>query len=182
MCNTCKTKPVYEFTNKRKLCKNCYIHWFEKKSLYIIRKFNMLKNGDVVTYSKTNDFRSVVLEDILKMIAEKGRINVIANKVSQIKITKFAIPTTIDMTADEILKSIIKKSVDLAETKPVHKKTIKPLYLFLDKEILIYAQLKKLKFKIPKERENKIAKFLDELERKHPEIKRAVVNSYLSVG
>ena len=47
MCKLCKTKPVYEFTNQRKLCKACFIHWFEKKFLYTIRKFNMIRFGNI---------------------------------------------------------------------------------------------------------------------------------------
>ncbi|MBU2104510.1 MAG: hypothetical protein KKF67_01905 [Nanoarchaeota archaeon] len=178
MCNLCNTKPVYEFTNKRKLCKTCYIRWFEKKLLYTIRKYNMIKKNDVVRYIKEDDFRSIVLEESLKILADKGRVKL----TKGIKYNKFAVPATIDLTANKIFRDTIKKPVELSNTKPVHKKIIKPLYLFLDREILLYAKLKKLKFKVSKEKKNKIEKFLDELEEKHPEVKRAIVNSYLSIN
>ena len=44
----------------------------------------------------------------------------------------------------------------------------------------MYAKLKGLKFKPSKEKEkkNKISIFIDNLEEKHPEIKRAIVQNY----
>ena len=64
-------KYVYEFTNKRKLTKREFIRWFEKKFLYTIRKFQMIKKNDIVGYEKKSDFRGIVLESLLKMFAEK---------------------------------------------------------------------------------------------------------------
>jgi len=62
---------------------------------------------------------------------------------------------------------------------------IKPLYLFLDEEVLLYAKLKKLKFKKEikgkKTKKDKISNFIDDLEVKHPEIKHAIINSYLEL-
>jgi len=46
---------------------------------------------------------------------------------------------------------------------------------------LLYAKLKKLKFKNQKEQKNEISLFVDDLEKKHPEIKRAIVNNYLEL-
>jgi hypothetical protein len=178
MCKQCQTNPVYEFTNKRKLCKNCFIHWFEKKALYTIRKFNMLNKGDVVSYEKKSDFRSVVLGEILKLIAEKGRINLTSGK----KFTKIAIQNTIDLIAYEIINELINgKNKNLKKLLPAENKFIKPLYLFLDKEILLYAKLKKLKFEKCSEKKDKISEFINELEKKHPEVKRAVVNGFLKL-
>jgi len=179
MCRQCQTNPVYEFTNKRKLCKNCFIKWFEKKALYTIRKFNLLKKGDVVGYKKGSDFRSVVLKEVLELIAEKGRIQLAQKE----KYDKFALPITTDSAAYEIVSGLINGNIkNLTKFFPVYKKTIKPLYLFLDKEVLLYAKLKKLKFKGRKEKNEKILKFINGLERKHPEVKRAIVNGFLKIN
>lgn len=201
MCKNCQLKPVYEFTNKRKLCKGCFIRYFQKKVLYIIRKFKMIRNSDAVGYEFNSSFRSVVLEDVLKMFAEKSMIDLV-KMPSKKKIDKIAIASNIDLECDKIIHVIIKGDSDLKEVSPVDKKVIKPLYLFLDKEILLYAKLRGLKFKRVKETPNqvgleegvpsmirdiniegkdKISKFIDELEKKHPEVKRAVVNSYLEL-
>jgi hypothetical protein len=172
MCHLCSTKPVYEFTNKRKLCKKCYIRWFEKKVLYTIRKFGMLEGGDVIGYSKKSDVRSVVLEKILKMISERGLVKITTGR----GFGKFAVPTTIDLQAYEIVGKIVKGNVE--DLKKKNKKVITPLILFLDKEVELYARLKKLKFEKRKEKRGKILEFINELEKKHPEVKRAVVNCF----
>ncbi len=175
MCHICQIKPVYEFTNKRKVCKTCYIRWFEKKVFYTIRKFRMLKNCDVVFYKKKNDFRSVVLENILKIVAEKGRIKLTSGK----KFDKLAIPLTTDLISYKIFNEFVEG--DIENLKKKNKKIITPLCLFLDKEVLLYAKLKKLKFKIHKERKDKISEFIDDLEKKHLEVKRGIVNGFLKL-
>ena len=48
-------KHVYEFTNKRKLTKAEFLKWFQKKFLYTIRKFEMVKKNDVLGYKKSNN-------------------------------------------------------------------------------------------------------------------------------
>jgi len=70
-------KYVYEFTNQRKLTKAEFLKWFQKKALYIIKKFKMIQNNDVVVYENKGDFRGVVLEDVLKIFAEKGSVEVV---------------------------------------------------------------------------------------------------------
>lgn len=179
MCKLCETKPVYEFTNKRKVCKSCFVRYFQKKFLTTIRKFEMIKRGDVVSYNKSNDFRDVVLEDLLNMFSEKGMVEImrLPNKSN-----KVAISSTIDSEADKIFHILVEGDAkNLKEVSPVDKKIIKPLYLFLDAEVLLYAKIKKLKFNKIKESKNKLSLFIDELEKKHPEIKRAILNSYLEL-
>lgn len=172
-------KYVYEFTNKRKLTKREFIHWFEKKFLYTIRKFSMIKKEDVVSYESKDDFRVVVLEYLLKLYADKSFVRLIKNGK---KYTKKAIANTTDTEALKMAEIIIKgKAKQLDELAPVYKKTIKPLFLFLDKEVLLYARLMNLKFKEPKIREDKIANFVNSLEVKHPEIKNSIISSYLEM-
>lgn len=193
MCKLCETKPVYEFTNKRKVCKNCFVRYFQKKFLTTIRKFNMIKRGEIIGYKKGNSFRDIVLEDLLFMFSKNGMVEIVKiqkldvrNQKSEIRSRKsdfkIAISSTIDSESDKIVHILIKgDSKNLKEIAPVDKKIIKPLYLFLDAEILLYAKIKKLKFKKEKEKKDKISKFIDELEKKHPEIKRAILNSYLEL-
>jgi len=171
---------VYEFTNQRKLCARCFINYFQKKALYTLRKFGMIKNKDIVVYENKGDFRGVVLEDILKMFSEKRDIKLVKNKSN--KPTKVAIPNTIDIEADKFVHSLIKgHAEEFKELKPIKGKIIKPLYLFLDEEVLLYAKLRRLKFRKIKEKKGEISEFINELEKKHPEIKRAIVNSYLEL-
>lgn len=174
MCHLCSTQPVYEFTNKRKLCKTCYIRWFEKKVLYTIRKFGALKRGEIVGYVKEGDFRNVVLEEILKMIGRKGFVEITTGK----KYDKLAIPLTINLQAYEIVDEVINGNVGNLEKK--NKKIITPLMLFLDKEVELYAKLKNLKTKKIKIKDTEISKFVDNLERRHPEVRQAIVKGVLN--
>jgi len=62
----------------------------------------------------------------------------------------------------------------------VDGRVIKPLYLFLDKEVLLYAKLRGLKFgDVEEKRKDNISLFIDEMEKLHPEVKQAVIASYL---
>jgi tRNA(Ile)-lysidine synthase TilS/MesJ len=177
MCKLCETNPVYEFTNKRKLCKRCFINYFQKKVLYTIRRFKMIKKGDKIFYKRNNDFKGIVLSEILKFISGKIEITLINSKN---KADKIAIDSSLDSESENIIKILIKKNIsDLKKFLPVYRKVIKPLYLFLDEEILLYARLKNLKFQKKKEKKDKIKNFEDELEKKHPEVKRAIVNTLL---
>lgn len=227
-------KYVYEFTNQRKLTKAEFLKWFQKKVLYTIRKFEMIRNNDVVAYENKGDFRGVVLEDVLKMFSEKGNVEIMKLPAFNSQPTtpkklltknpfvnshkkfrakrgkvKIAIPFTIDTESNKLVYKLIKGNAkNLKSLAPVKGKVIKPLYLFLDKEVLLYAKLKKLKYTplgVPQEGastssrpqsipdgtrtsnevelggKDKISDFIDDLEKKHPEIKRAIISSYLEL-
>lgn len=45
-CNLCKVKPVYKLLNGEKLCKFCFIKYFESKVFKTIRKYNLLDFED----------------------------------------------------------------------------------------------------------------------------------------
>jgi len=192
MCKLCETKPVYEFTNKRKLCKKCFIKYFQKKVLYTIRRFEMLKRDEVIGYKHNLDFRNVVLENILEMFAEKWMIKIVElrsqahdiNKqlIDNKRISKVAIGQSIDLTAYKIINTLINKSAkNFGDVAPTESKIIKPLYLVLDKEVFLYAKLKDLKFKKENTEKDEISNFIDRLEINHPEVKRAIVNGYLEL-
>lgn len=178
MCKQCKIKPVYEFTNKRKVCANCFIRYFQKKFLYTIRRFNMIKKDDVVYLKCSKNFKEVVLNDLFDIFSSRLRIKVIGKKSRQV--SKIVDSSTIDSESNEILQDLLKRDFDNLKIAPVEKNRIKPLYLFLDNEILLYAKLKKFKFEI-KIKKDKISRFINDLEKKHPEVKRAVVNSCLEL-
>ena len=103
-------------------------------------------------------------------------------ETTAIKITKKAIPLTIDTESNKLIHDLIKGNTkNLKELGPVVGKIIKPLYLFLDEEVLLYAKLKKLKFRKGTGEKDKISNFINDLEVKHPEIKHAIINSYLEL-
>jgi len=180
MCKQCKTNPVYEFTNQRKLCKNCFIDYFQRKVLFTIRKFGLIKREDIVGYKKGNSFRSVVLEYVLLLISKKYGFNIL--KLPNKSTNKIAVDSTLDSESEEIIETFIEGDISkLNQILPYDKNFIKPLYLFLDEEVLLYARLKNLKFEDVKKRKNRINNFLDDFEKKHPEVKRAIINSVLEL-
>jgi tRNA(Ile)-lysidine synthase TilS/MesJ len=179
MCKLCNSKPIYEFTNKRKLCKTCFLHYFQKKVLYTIRKFKMIENGDRIFYQKGDNFKSAVLKDVLRFVSDKSNITLVDSRK---KADKIVIDSSIDSEAEDTMKILIKENAsELKKFLPIQGNLIKPLYLFLDEEILLYARLKNLKFKQEKKKEDKIQTFENALEKKHPEVKRAIVNSVLEL-
>jgi len=174
-------KYVYEFTNQRKLTKREFIKWFQKKFLYTLRKFKMAGKNDVIAYENKGDFRGVVLENLLQMFSNRALVKIFKFPTKK-KYTKKALASTTDTEANKITQIIIKgKAEKLKELAPVWGKIIKPLVLFLDKEVLLYAKLMNLKFKKTIEKKDKLSLFIDDLEKKHPEIKNSIISSYLEL-
>jgi tRNA(Ile)-lysidine synthase TilS/MesJ len=142
----------------------------------------MANGKDTIGYKKGTDFKSVVLEEMLNFISEKYNFNTVRLSNLKLKITKIAVNSSLDSESEQILKIIInKKTSELKYCLPVVGKEIKPLYLFLDSEILLFAKLKGFKFKETEKSKDKIETFTNEFEKNHPEVKRAVVNSILKL-
>ncbi len=174
-------KYVYEFTNKRKLTKSEFLKWFQKKFLYTVRKFSMIKKGDVIGYRDKKDFRSVVLKDLLKMFVKKAPVEIVNISRSKKDITKRAVTSTSDTETRKIIRELINGSAKIKKAGPVIDNKIKPLYLFLDKEVKLYARLKRLKCGKQNLKKDKLYGFIEDLEKKHPELKHSVVQSYLKL-
>jgi len=109
------------------------------------------------------------------MLERKSPIRVNARNFN-----KKAVANTTDIVSGKIIHNLIKKNFNI-KIKPIENKIIYPLYLFLDTEVLLYAKIKKLKFVSIKKTKSKWFDFVESLEKKHPEIKRAIVNSYLEL-
>jgi hypothetical protein len=184
MCKLCETKPVYEFSNGRSVCARCFLNWFGKKFFYTIRKFEMIGRGESVGYKSSGDFRGAVLEHMLKVWTERAGVELHNNKGNRI-----AISVTSDLESYEIINSLIKGKAKKGgpvegapKGVPFSKgKIIKPLYLFRDEEVLLFAKLRRLRYKKTKENGNKISEFVDELEKKHPEVKHSIISSWLKI-
>jgi len=185
----------------------------------------MIKRGDILVI-KGEGYKKAVLGHLLEKFKDKLMIKIIASPPNcsvsptlkkNVK-SKTAVIDTIDTGAYNIINILINnKTAKLTELSPRIKKNkiIKPLYLFLDEEVLLYAKLKGLTPKLTprgvpssnkkkdtlypkghekgtskgeeslseegKEKKNKISEFINELEKKHPEVKRAIVNGYLKI-
>jgi len=190
MCRQCALNPVYELTNKRKFCKNCFCRYFEKKVLHTIRKYLLLDNTKrVFVICKT--IKGKIILNILDKIAKKRGIEVIQSR-SYPKTKKYervAIEDCIDDEAFSIIFVMMGKNPSFDFIGPKIKKGnlifIKPLYYCLDREIKLYAKINSIKgkTKLPEKNplKSRISDFIDFMEEKHPEIKNAIVNSMLEI-
>ena len=171
-CQKCKAHSVYEFTNKAKLCKECFMDYFERKIFRIIRKYQMsLLNiaGD----------KKDVRYKILKLILEKIKIN----RKSKAKITT-GIKNLDDFSA-EIISGVMAKNIPaLKKSLPKTKTGEFPLYFASDREIMLYAGLKRIKGSI-KRKENKMQKeihsLFNEIEKNDRDVRHAVVNARMKL-
>lgn len=76
VCKNCKTKPVMNLPNSKiKLCKNCFLKYFEKKVFKTISKYKMLTKQDrqvAIGVSGGKDSFSMLY--LMNKLAEKKRI------------------------------------------------------------------------------------------------------------
>lgn len=170
MCKLCEIKPVYEFTNNRKLCKRCYVQWFEKKFLYTVRKFKMLDRGDKIFIKNNKDIISRVLLRLIENYSQRGTIEIVKSKSN----AKILLPVTADNLSEEMLEELFGGK----EKNLINKKEICPLFLFLKKEVLLYAKLKVIGGET-KNAKSKFTKLLNSVEKNHPEVKNAMINNYI---
>jgi len=140
----------------------------------------MVKQGETISYKDANDVNSVVLKRMLEFLSSKSRINLV--KSSNKKSNKVALNSSLDSESENVILSLIEgNSLDLNKSLPLEKNIIKPLYLFLEEEIILYAKLNNLNFKENKITKNKTREFIDSFEKNHPEVKRAIINSLLKI-
>jgi len=161
-CKICKTKPVWKFTNKQQLCKTCFAEYFESKVKKTIRKYNMPINS---INNKKNNLKVKVINSIIKELPERK------GKVSE---------ESLDDISSYILYIVMYgNEKELKNLMPKNQ----PLYFLSDKEILLYAKIKKIKGKLEENRDKKIAEinnFIERIEQKNPDIRQNIVNAMLN--
>jgi hypothetical protein len=178
MCKKCETNPVYEFTNKRKLCDRCYLQWFRKRFLYTFRKFEVNSRDTYFYIKPRNELNTIVIKDLFEYFKEKLKYS-FTQKKSYVKI----LPNTLDDTSFNLINEIFLGEIkNWKKEKAFEKDFFKPLYLFLEKEVLIYARIRKLKYKKEEKVKSNIFHLIQNLEKNHPEIKHSIVNSFLSIN
>src|SRR3990167_5006213 len=107
-CQKCKTNAVYEFTNKAKLCKECFIDYFERKIFRTVRKYQMSLSG--IAGGKSD-----VRYRILRMISSKIKIS----RSSKAKVTA-GIKNLDDFSA-EIISCVINTKFNIKDFLPKAK-------------------------------------------------------------
>jgi hypothetical protein len=161
-CKICQTSPVWKFTNKQQLCSGCFVRYFEKKVLYTIRKYQM-----PISIIKKTDLNSKIINNIIKNLPKR------TGKLSSENLD--------DISLGILNEMMNRDSKNLNRFLPKNQ----PLYFLSDKEIELYAKIKKISGKTKKlaAKEKKINDFIIKIEQKNPDIRQNIVNaltSYLS--
>lgn len=156
-------KPVYTLPNGKTLGPGDFCRYFEKKVLYTVRKFDMSREAKI---KKNKSINSKVLYHLYNQFG-------FLKNDSKI--------TALDDSTDDIATAMmgswfVNKSVDLS---PKSSRIIRPLFLITEQEIMIYASLRHLDGKQKKKTPARI--MLDNMEKIHPEIKRAIAQAYLQL-
>jgi hypothetical protein len=174
MCKLCEKKPVYEFTNQRKLCRSCFIRWFEKKFFYTLRKFSLLEEGAKISFSVEKNYRGIVARHLINLWKKR------ANFYGKSKNSKrIVLSDTTDLISLNYVRNIFRNKD--SKLGPKQNNKIRPLYLFLNKEVKLYADLLNLRYIPDKKKKGKVEVFIENLEKNHPEIKSAIIQSYLTL-
>jgi len=154
-------KPVWEFTNKRKLTESEFVKYFEKKVKNTIRKYNMPINT-----LRGSSLKIKVVNNILKNIPiRKGNLN--------------------EKSLDDISVSVLHemmygKSENLSKFLPKNQ----PLYFLSEKEIILYAKIKNLKGSLAGRtgKKKEINEFMKKIEKTNPDIRHNIINSLLRIS
>jgi tRNA-5-methyluridine54 2-sulfurtransferase len=78
-CKRCQTKPVIQLTNNNiKLCKNCFIKYFERKALKTITKYKLIEPKDHIIIALSGGKDSLSLLHFLSRVAVKKKVTLSA--------------------------------------------------------------------------------------------------------
>ncbi len=120
-------KPVWKFTNKKELNKSQFINYFERKVFRTIRKYSLLPSDKIFTLKKSTSLNTILLKQILEtkfQVKFSTKSNTSTNSLSS--------------EAEDIFKNIIKGKFN-------YSPKASPLINLSDREIELYAKLKKIK-------------------------------------
>ena len=153
------SNTVWEFTNQKKLTKNEFVDYFERKVFKTIRKYEMLPKNKIVTLKKSEDINTSVLK---KIIEKKFEVKYSTKP-------NFSSENLSD-AAEDTFKNILQGKF----TGPTPKNS--PLYFLSDKEIELYAKLTEVKGK-SKKRDEKIQKLFEKFLKKNQDLELNIVKA-----
>ncbi len=159
-----KKNPIWKFTNGIELNEKEFLNYIERKVFKTIRKYELMKGFGVkeIAVSDSVDLNTRVLNHIL-------------NTKFQIKKSKrpfFSSKNLSDISEERFLKM-------LDGNFRIKKKTEEkgPLHLHSDKEIQLYAKLKKINGETRK-RDKGIQELFEKFMIKNPDLEHNIVNAF----
>lgn len=163
-----KKKVVWRFTNGIELNEKEFIRYFEKKVFKTIRRFEMLKNhsSNVIEIENKNDLNTKVLNHVLstKFITKESS----KGFFSSLNLT--------DLT-EKIFENILKgkfKGKTISSLKA-------PLCFLSDKEIYLYANLKRIEGET-KKRNKRIQELFSKFFNKNPDLEHNIIKAYMQIN
>ena len=73
MCNNCDTKPVHTLISGEKLCKSCFLKYFEKKVRKTIRVHKLVDKGDHIGVAVSGGKDSLTVLELLHSIFKNNK-------------------------------------------------------------------------------------------------------------
>ncbi len=161
-CTNCNKKPIWEFTNKTKLCKNCFTDYFERKIFRTIRKYRLLPKSRIIKIKKSADINTKVLVNVLQ---KKFKIEFSKNPDIS--------PKNLSESAEDIFLNLLKGRF---KSKTFDKKS-QPLLFLSDKEIEVYAKINNIKGK-SRTKNKKAALLFEKFTLKNPDLEHNILNAF----
>jgi uncharacterized protein (TIGR00269 family) len=78
VCKKCDTEPVYLLTSGVRLCRSCFIKYFEKKVRKTIRINNLIEKGDKICVAISGGKDSLTVLNILNTLTKKKNFELFA--------------------------------------------------------------------------------------------------------
>ncbi|MBR9691171.1 hypothetical protein GOV06_00120 [Candidatus Woesearchaeota archaeon] len=156
-CYLCKGKASIKQQKGRSICNRCFCKLIEKRVRKYSRINKLFKKNDriLVLGNVSRYFLESMLKGLpVKLFFRKNNVN------------KVVVEWTMDDEVNEFMKALFLGK----KMKKAKKNEIKLLKVLTDDEVKKFAKIKKLKFKVNK-RDKDVQKFLDNVEKKHPNIK-----------
>jgi hypothetical protein len=159
-------KYVWEFTNQKKLNKNEFIDYFERKIFRTIRKYSMLPENKEISLKKSDDLNTIVLKKVLE---------------KKLKVSFSSKPNFSSENLSSIAETIFNNIFNGKFIGPRPEDKIKyPLYFLSDKEIELYAKLTNLKGK-KRKADKKVQDLLSKFIGKNQDLELNIVNALFQI-
>jgi hypothetical protein len=160
-----KKKPVWKFTNGVELNEKEFCNYLERKIFKTIRRFCMLgsMHNKLLKISSLPDLNTQVLNKILEL-----RFQVVESK------KPFFSSENLSDASEKIFLKLLKGKFE--GIKPLDDKK-RPLYFISDREIELYANIKKING-LKSKRNKKIQELFSKFMKNNPDLEHNIVNAF----
>jgi hypothetical protein len=159
------TKQVWQFTNQRGLTAPEFISYIERKVFKTIRKFDMLPANKIITLKQSQSLNTKILKQILE---KKFTVKFASSKPN------FSLDN-LSQIAEDNFKNILEGK--LKNKLPTNA----PLFYHSDKELELYAKLKKISG-TKRKQDKKVQSLFEKFLKKNQDLELNVVKALSQVN